>query len=194
MVFVWIKKVTALWGVKPFLKIKTLGRKILQCSVYIILLLTMKGELVFTLGLWKNLSATRAGMGRDRGLSAFQEPVILQWQRQDNKWIISGKISAEQMSLPWRKEVFLQPRSAGRRCALRRSRWVSVSRWFSAAAERERSPSRRWHPESYFSPLAFPSSYSSCSLRWKILRFDLHLRRQLCSDGKVLSLKDNQTD
>lgn len=35
---------------------------------------------------------------------------------------------------------------------------------------------------------------SSSSLSWKIFRLDLHLRRQLCSDGKVLSLKENQTD
>lgn len=38
------------------------------------------------------------------------------------------------------------------------------------------------------------SSSSSSSLYWKIFRLDLHLRRQLCSDGKVLSLKENQTD
>lgn len=82
----------------------------------------------------------------------------------------------------------LRVRGRGR-CALRRSRWVSVSLWFRARP-RERFQSRHSPLQSYFSPsLVFPSS-SSFSLRWKMLRLDLHLRRQLCSGGKVLSLKD----
>lgn len=64
--------------------------------------------------------------------------------------------------------------------------WPRNAKHGGKACPRERVQSFQRDLESCFS--------SSSCLYWKIFRLDLHLRRQLCRDGKVLSLKENQTD